>query len=474
MADRHLGEQLVERKAVTEEQLGEALARQRMHGGRLGNNLVACGFLSEEELDAFFHQVPLSPKSLDETGLDFSFVFDLAMKHAAQLGSFSLGQLSDGLKLPVTLIEPVLEEMRKKHYLEVKGASSLTKASWTFTVSEKGKGYATELRSACRYAGPAPVTLDAYRRQVEQQTIKSIMVGQEAVSEAFRELIVGSEMLSRLGPAISSGRSIFLYGPPGNGKTTVAEAIGELLPDHIYIPHALLVGGEIINLYDPVSHRLAPAEEASEEKVDRRWLHIRRPVIMVGGEFTLDMLNLDFNPIAKFYQGSLQLKANNGLFIVDDFGRQQMDPQNLLNRWIVPLERRTDFLSLHTGMKFEIPFDQLVIFSTNIEPEELVDEAFLRRIRYKIMIDHPSLDEYEQIFRRVCSSNGIEFREEVFEHLLENYYDRLDVRLNACHPRDIVDHLIDDAHYRGEPPLMTVGAIADAWKSYFVTGSDRT
>jgi predicted ATPase with chaperone activity len=189
---------------------------------------------------------------------------------------------------------------------------------------------------------------------------------------------------------------------------------------------------------------------------------------MVGGEFTLRMLDLDFNPIAKFYQASLQIKANNGLFIVDDFGRQQMNPQDLLNRWIVPLERRTDFLSLHTGMKFEIPFDQLVIFSTNIEPKKLVDEAFLRRIRYKIKIDHPSISEYEGIFRKVCESNGVAFRREVFEHLIEHYYQRLGVKPSACHPRDIVDHLIDVAHYRNHPPEMTREAIAAAWRSYFV------
>jgi SpoVK/Ycf46/Vps4 family AAA+-type ATPase len=189
---------------------------------------------------------------------------------------------------------------------------------------------------------------------------------------------------------------------------------------------------------------------------------------MVGGEFTLRMLDLDFNPIAKFYQASLQIKANNGLFIVDDFGRQQMNPQDLLNRWIVPLERRTDFLSLHTGMKFEIPFDQLVIFSTNIEPKKLVDEAFLRRIRYKIKIDHPSVSEYERIFRKVCESNDVVFRREVFDHLVENYYRRLGVRLNACHPRDIMDHIIDAAHYRNRPPEMTEEAVAAAWRSYFV------
>lgn len=470
MAERQLGERLLEQHAVTEQQLAEALERQRLHGGRLGNNLVACGFLTEQELDGFFRQAPAQPRTIEAAGLEFHFVRDLAMKHAAQLGSFTLAQLSEQLKLPTSAIDPVLDEMRQQHYIEVKGATRLTKASWEFSVTERGKVNATELRSACRYIGPAPVPLEAYCKQVEQQTIKSVMVREPEVERGFGELIVGKGLLARLGPAISSGRSIFLYGPPGNGKTTVAETIGKLLPGDVYIPHALLVGGEIISVYDPVNHRLVPADETTEERMDQRWLRIRRPAIMVGGEFTLDMLELDFNPIAKFYEGSLQLKANNGLFIIDDFGRQQMDPQNLLNRWMVPLERRTDFLTLHTGMKFEIPFDQLVVFSTNLEPKQLVDEAFLRRIRYKILIDHPSREEYEQIFRRVCQSNGIEFRPEVFAHLLDHYYKRLGIELNSCHPRDIVDHMIDSAHYRGEPPQMTNEGIGAAWDSYFVAG----
>jgi predicted ATPase with chaperone activity len=319
----------------------------------------------------------------------------------------------------------------------------------------------------CRYVGPAPVILGEYTKMVELQTIKNIVVSEESVKRAFSHIIISERLLKRLGPAISSGKAMFIYGPPGNGKTVIAETIGKVLPETVYIPYSLIVGGQIITVFDPVSHIPATPEKEADA-VDHRWLLIRRPTIMTGGEFTLRTLDLDFNNISKFYEASLQLKANNGLFIVDDFGRQQLDPQDLLNRWIVPLERRTDFLTLHTGMKFSIPFDQLVIFSTNIEPKNLVDEAFLRRIRYKIKIDHPTEEEYEEIFKRVCESNGITFEKEVFDYLMNNFYNELGVRLNACHPRDLIDHIIDDAHYYNHTAQLTKEAIAAAWENYFV------
>jgi len=331
----------------------------------------------------------------------------------------------------------------------------------------QGKNKATELLDICRYVGPAPVTLRDYTEMVESQTIKNIVVSEESVKEAFSNIIISENLLKRLGPAISSGKAMFIYGPPGNGKTTIAEIIGKVLPGTVYMPYSLIVGGQIICIFDPVSH--IPTENGREEEtVDQRWVLVRRPAIMTGGELTLKTLDLDFNPIAKYYEASLQMKANNGLFIVDDFGRQQVDPQHLLNRWIVPLERRTDFMTLHTGMKFNIPFDQLVIFSTNIEPKHLVDEAFLRRIRYKIKIDHPLEKEYKAIFKKVCESNGVLFRRDIYDYLMENYYKRLNVKLNACHPRDLIDHIIDDSHYYNQTAQLTKEGIDIAWENYFV------
>jgi predicted ATPase with chaperone activity len=464
---KQIGEKLLEQKVITEAQLQRALERQRLSGGRIGNNLVELGFISRDELGEFFHGHPVCPKTVEEAGLELSFVSDLILKHILFMGEFTIGVISSAVKLTGSIVDLAIEELRREKMIEVKGAAHFAKASYQFQVTSQGKKRALELLDICAYVGPAPVTLDHYRRVIERQTIKQIVVNEEAVKKAFSSLVIDADILRRLGPAVSSGKAMFIYGPAGNGKTTIAETIGKVLPGTVYIPHALIVGGQIIRVFDSVNH-IAMQDDASPDSLDQRWVLAKRPVIMTGGELTLRMLDLDFNAVSKFYEAPLQMKANNGLFILDDFGRQQIDPHSLLNRWIVPLERRTDFMTLNTGMKFDIPFDQLVIFSTNIEPRRLVDEAFLRRIRYKIKIDHPSERAYEAIFRKVCEANSIEFNKATFGHLMEQYYKRLGVKLNACHPRDIIDHIIDDAHYYNHPPKLTDEGIEVAWNNYFV------
>jgi len=461
-----LGESLLKKKLINRDQLDKALERQKIRGGRLGQNLIALGFIREEELATVFNKVPPAPRKLRETGLDLEFVANLTLKHALFLGEFRLPEISNRLKLPNSIVEKGLDELRQKRLIDVSRADLLAKLTYHYRITDDGKRRAGELLDVCRYTGPAPVLLDDYRKMVAAQTVKNILVNPEKVDQAFAHLTVNHRLLSRLGPAVSSGKAIFLYGPAGNGKTTIAETIGEILPDTIFIPHAILVGGELVTVFDPVNHVPVPDGEW-KQIYDHRWVHIRRPVVMTGGELTLRMLDLEFNPVSKFYDAPLQLKSNNGLFIVDDFGRQQMPPDNLLNRWIVPLERRTDFLNLHTGMKFDIPFDQLVLFSTNLEPRTLVDEAFLRRIRYKIKIDHPSEQEYEEIFKRVCKSNEIKFKQDVFDFLLDLYH-RLDVKLNSCHPRDLIDQIVDSAHYHCIAPELTKKNVNEAWENYFV------
>lgn len=462
-----LGEKLLKHRVVTEEQLATAVARQRLKGGRLGHNLVELGYISAEELNTFFQKKPAVPKTVEETGLEMTFITDLIMKHILYMGDFKIADVADRVKLSHSIVDTALEVLRRDKFIEVKGAAEYMRATYNFTITGQGKNRANELLDICRYVGPAPVTLEAYKNMVEVQTIKNIIVNEETVKEAFSHLILSERLLRRLGPAISSGKAMFIYGPAGNGKTTIAETIGRVLPGTVYMPHAIIVGGQIITIFDPVTHIPVNCDSLSEH-VDHRWIKIKRPVIMTGGELTLKTLDLDFNPISKFYEASLQMKANNGLFIVDDFGRQQIEPQQLLNRWIVPLERRTDFMTLHTGMKFDIPFDQIVIFATNLEPKNLVDEAFLRRIRYKIKIDHPSEEEYEAIFRKVAEANGIPFRKDMLDYLIKNYYKKYGVKFNACHPRDIVDHIIDDAHYYNRTAEMNKESIEIAWENYFV------
>ena len=462
-----IGERLCSEGLITEQDLDKALIRQRAEGGRLGQNLVALGTISKEELSRFLKKHPLVPASIEETGLSISFIADLIMKHVNTLGEFMITDVADGVKLPVSLVNKIIEMLKKERLIEVTGGSSFSKISYNYKITDLGRNRGAELMDLCRYVGPAPVTLEAYRKMVEFQTVKHIVVSHETVKKAFSHLVLSESLKKRLGPAISSGKAMFVYGPSGNGKTAIAETIGALLTETVYIPYAITVGGQIIIMFDPVSH--VPVDcKGGTTLVDQRWVKIKRPVVMTGGELSLKMLDLDFNPISKYYEASLQMKANTGLFIADDFGRQQIEPQSLLNRWIVPLDRHVDFMTLHTGIKFEIPFDMLVIFSTNIEPREIADEAFLRRIRYKIKIDHPSEERFELIFKKVCESNMIPFKKDIFEYLMDNYYRRLRVSLNGCHPRDIIDHIIDSAHYYMHAPRLTREGIDAAWQNYFV------
>lgn len=461
-----LGDKLVRDGIVSAKDLERALARQKTSGGRIGENLIALGLIDGETLDTFFRRNPAVPMTIADTGLELSQIADLLMKHILFMGDFKISDLSERVKLSLPVIESAMESLRRDKFIEVKGGTGYAAVTYTFKISDTGKNRAAELLDLCRYVGPAPVSLEEYRVMVETQTIKSTIISEDRVKKAFSHLVLNESVLKRLGPAISSGKAMFIYGPPGNGKTAIAETISRLLPDTVYIPYALTVGGEIITVFDPVNHTPVRAED--DDSVDKRWILVRRPVVITGGELTLRMLDLDFNPISKYYEASLQMKANNGIFIADDFGRQQMEPQHFLNRWIVPLDRRIDFMTLHTGMKFAIPFDMLTIFSTNLEPKHLVDEAFLRRIPYKIKIDHPSEREYEAIFRMLCKLNDIEFNLETFDYLMENYYRKDNIKLNACHPRDIIEQIIVSARYYRRPPALTKEAIHDAWTNYFV------
>jgi len=471
MMNKRLSQQILKEQIVSKKQLREATERQRLHGGRLGQNLVALGYINEDQLGSFFKRTPPAPLEVQDTGLDLDFIADLAVKHIMSMGEFRLSDLSQRMGLSIAILDEAIELLRREKMVEVRGASQFVKSSFNFIVTETGKRYGGTLMEICRYVGPAPVILEDYREMVENQSIRNITINDDVVHAAFSKIVISEHMLNRLGPAISSGAPMFIFGPPGNGKTTIAETIGEVLPETVFVPHALYVGGQIITVFDPVYHITVenfPEDDAAVEDVDQRWVRIQRPIVMTGGELTLRMLDLEFNSIAKFYEAPLQMKANNGLFVIDDFGRQQMDPQSLLNRWIINLDRQIDFMSMHTGMKFEVPFDQLVIFATNLDPKTLVDEAFLRRIRYKIKIEHPTEAEFLEIFKRICQMNSVPFRQDVYDYLIEQWYRRHNIAFNACHPRDLIDHVIDLARFFEKTPEMTYDTIDHACENYFV------
>ena len=416
--------------------------------------------------------VPPPPATPEDTGLSFEQLKQLLLK-SLYAGEVSGTVLAERLRLPYVLLEHLVEHLRAEKLIEVRGTAGTGSAAYRYALTDLGRDRARQYLDSNQYIGPAPVPLSQYADYVRTVRDTRGYLDRERLTGGFTHLIVSPAMLDQLGPAVNSGKSIFLYGPPGNGKTVVAEGIGRALGGDMYVPHAIDVDGQIITLYDPVNHVALEEEEESGSILksaarDRRWVRAKRPVVTVGGELTLEMLDLSFNPIAKFYEGPLQLKANGGVFVVDDFGRQRIRPRDLLNRWIVPLESRVDYLTLHTGKKFEIPFDVLIVFATNLNPESLADEAFLRRIPYKIYAKNPTVEEYSRIFELNCKRRGLSFDPVVIEYLVRRYYEPRNLDMRACHPRDLVEQVVDLSRYQNKQPVITRELLDAACSSYFL------
>jgi hypothetical protein len=413
-----------------------------------------------------------TPRSLDDTGLTAEQVEQLIIKTLHGGESTGLA-LADHLRLPYTILEPRIERTRTELLVEVRGSSGPGSAGYRYVLTDAGRDRAQRYFDNSQYVGPAPVPLTQYAAYMTALKAARGYIDCERLRNGFGHLVVSDAMLEMLGPAVNAGKALFLYGPPGNGKTVIAEGLGQTLGGDMYVPHAVDVGGQTIKVFDPIAHEsLESAVDSASVVVgasyDRRWVRIKRPVVMVGGELTLEMLELAFNPIGKFYEAPAQLKANGGVFLVDDFGRQRVRPQDLLNRWIVPLESRFDYLTLHTGKKFQVPFDVLIVFATNLDPQSLADEAFLRRIPYKIAVEDPTVDEFTRIFELNCQQRKMRFHQVMVAYLQRRHYGPAGRPLRACHPRDLLDQIAALCRYRGIEPVITRDLIDAACKSYFV------
>jgi hypothetical protein len=474
-----IGDLLIAHGLVTPVDVTAALDHQKVHGGRLGDSLIILGKLQASELETVLRCAPSSPTTIEETGLLLPDLLNLLTKVMYSGSGATPTGIAEVLKLPRSIVQLLLDQATERKLLEILGtATARIISEMRYALSERGRQWAIEALGQNQYVGPAPVSLSAFHDRIHRQRITGERVDRAAIDRAFANLVISPDFIQQIGPAINSGQAILLYGPPGNGKTTVGERIGDIFKDVAYIPYCFEVEGQIVKVFDASVHRTfepkagqaVKSTAVRREDFDARWVPCRRPFIVAGGELTLEMLDLSFNPLAKFYEAPLHVKALGGIFMIDDFGRQIVTPEALLNRWIVPLGRRVDYLKLHTGKSFSLPFDELVIFSTNLAPKDLMDPAFLRRIPYKLEIAAPSPAEYRQIFIGLSKAAGLDASVETADTVIAALHDRGDMPLASYQPKFILDQVKAACKFAGVPPQLRPEFLTDALGNLAIQG----
>jgi hypothetical protein len=417
--------------------------------------------------------LPRAPASLEETGLGFAFLVELLSKVLFVSGQMRLADISQHVKLPGSIVEAVLGFARAERICEIARRGE-GPGDVHYKLTDSGRERAGEFLQKCHYTGPAPVTITAYTEQVRRQSVSAIQVKASDIERAFAGMVVPSHVKDELGAAMNCGRGLFVYGPAGGGKTYLTKRLQHLLDGRVAVPYAICVDHQVIQFFDPLIHQTCdvPVGDAgldTQRRADARWRLCGRPVALSGGELTLDMLNLYFDPSSHLHHAPSHLKANNGLYIIDDLGRQAVSPQQLMGRWIVPMDQHVDYQALHNGYKFAVPFDVILVFSTNMSPADLADPAFLRRLGYKVHVGALNESDYRALFRNECVEQGLEYSEEAFEYLVREHHKRDGTPLLACYPRDLLAQIRARALYQNAPPELTCASLERAWRSYFAS-----
>jgi predicted ATPase with chaperone activity len=475
-----LGTILVAKGLVSAENINRAVEHQNENGGRLGDSIVALGLLTHEQIEKVLAEAPQSPISVNETGIDQVFLLELAMKGMYSENLETVSQIAEAIKLSSTIVNQVLQEAKDRKLIEslIASSSGGTGAEMRMALTRAGREWAADAMKRGQYFGPAPVSLSDFQERIQQQRVTNEHVTRKQLDEAFAGLVMTERFISRLGPAINSGNAILIYGPAGNGKTTVAEVVGKIFQNVIYVPYCVDIDGEIMKVYDPTVHRKVeemPDQQSGanlrRSRVDLRWVPCYRPMVMTGGELTIEMLDLKYNSVAKFYEAPLHIKALNGTFLIDDFGRQRAKPEDILNRWIVPLNSRVDYLTTHSGKSITIPFDEIVIFSTNMHPDDLMDPAFQRRISYKLETVEPPEALFRNVFIGMARKHGLVLTEDIYKRVLDGVKDN-EAPLAYFQPKFIVEQVLASCKFEGTKPQFTPDNVTDALANLFVKKAD--